>query len=101
MIIGLTGKNAAGKGTVASYLQTKGFIYFSLSDILRDEAKERNIEATRENLISLGNELRKKFGSKYLASKTNEKILREKKDGNDDFVIDSIRNPSEIDELRK
>ena len=49
MIIGLTGKNASGKGEVASYLQKKGFIYYSLSDELREEAKEKNIEPTREN----------------------------------------------------
>ena len=31
----------------------------------------------------------------------NEKIREEKAKGNKDFVIDSIRNPGEIQELRK
>ena len=74
MIIGLTGKNAAGKGEVAEYLKKKGFSYFSLSDILRDEAKKRNLEPTRENLIPLGNELREKFGPNFLAKKASENI---------------------------
>ena len=60
MIIGLTGKNAAGKGEVAEYLKKKGFVYYSLSDVIREEATEKGLEHSRENLINLGNELRKK-----------------------------------------
>ena len=66
MIIGLTGKNASGKGEVANYLKTKGFVYYSLSDVLREEATKRGLEHTRDNLINLGNELRKKYGANYL-----------------------------------
>lgn len=69
MIIGLTGKNASGKGEAANYLKTKGFAYYSLSDALREEATARNIEHTRENLIRLGNQLRKEFGADYLGKK--------------------------------
>ena len=98
MIIGLTGKNASGKGEVANYLKAKGFAYFSLSDELREEAKEKGIETTRENMIKLGNQLRDEFGAKYLASRINNKI---KKNEKDNFVVDSIRNLGEIEELRK
>ena len=101
MIIGLTGKNASGKGETSAYLQKKGFAYFSLSNELREEAKEKSIEATRENLIALGNELRKKFGVGYLASKINKKISIEKEEDRNNFVVDSIRNPGEISELKK
>lgn len=96
MIIGLTGKNASGKGEVADYLKTKGFVYYSLSDELREEAKKRNLESTRDNLTNLGNELRKKHGPDYLAQKINNKI-----DENDDSVVDSIRSPYEALELAK
>lgn len=96
MIVGLTGRNASGKGEAADYLKTKGFAYFSLSDELREEAKERDIETTRESMIRLGNQLREEFGANYLARKINEKI-----DGKGKFVVDSIRNPEEIGELRK
>jgi len=97
MIIGLTGKNAAGKGELAKHLQDKGFIYFSLSDALRDEATEQNLDHSRDNLIKLGTDLRKKFGNGILAKRINEKIRQNK--GN--FVVDSIRNPGEVEELRK
>ena len=100
MIIGLTGKNASGKGEVANYLKTKGFIYYSLSDVLREEATGRNLEHSRDNLINFGNELRKKFGANYLAKKINQKIEQQlKQNKNQNFVIDSIRSPFEAKEF--
>ena len=67
---------------------------YSLSDVLRGEAKLRNIEPIRENLIKLGNDLRYKEGSGFLAKKVAEKIT-------DKSVVDSIRSSAEIEELRK
>ena len=102
MIIGLTGKNASGKGEAANYLKSKGFIYHSLSDIIREEATKRDLEHSRDNLIDLGNELRTKHGPSYLAKQINNKIKQEliiKK--NQNFVIDSIRSPFEAKELMK
>ncbi|MBI3026955.1 AAA family ATPase [Candidatus Woesearchaeota archaeon] len=103
MIIGLTGKNAAGKGELAKHMQSKGFVYFSLSDALREEADNRKLDHFRDTLISLGNELRKKFGNGILAKKINEKIKNHQKIFPQEkfFVIDSIRNPGEVEELRK
>ncbi len=98
MIIGLTGKNASGKGEVAKYLKTKDFVYYSLSEILREEATRRDIEHSRGNLINLGNELRDKFGPSVLARKTNEKIHQNKEKN---IVVDSIRSPFEAKELMK
>ena len=69
MIIGLTGKNAAGKGEIANHLKSKGFVYFSLSDALREEATKRGLEHSRDNLINLGNEMRETFGNGILAKK--------------------------------
>jgi dephospho-CoA kinase len=41
IIIGLTGRNAAGKTTAGETLGTRGFSYLSLSDVIREEAKQR------------------------------------------------------------
>lgn len=101
MIIGLTGKNAAGKGEIAIHLKSKGFIPFSLSDALRDEAAKHGLDHSRDTLIRLGTEMRQKYGNGILAKKINEKINQLKKQGKNDFVVDSIRNPGEIEELRK
>jgi len=95
MIIGLTGKNGAGKTAVCEYLQRRSFEYHSLSDEIREEAGRRGLKITREVLIELGNELRTKYGPGVLA----EKILR-KLDSSHNFVIDSIRNPIEADVLK-
>ncbi len=100
MIIGLTGKNASGKGEAANYLKAKGFAYHSLSDELREEATRRKLDHSRETLINLGNELREKFGPEYLAKKINGKI-KSNRDKNADFVVDSIRSPFEAKELLK
>jgi len=99
MILGLTGKNAAGKGELADHLKNKGFVYFSLSDALRDEATKQGLDHSRDVLIRLGTDLRKKFGNGILAERINEKINNLK--SQDNFVVDSIRNPGEIEELRK
>jgi dCMP deaminase len=96
MIIGLTGKNAAGKGEVAAFLKDKSFYYHSLSDVIREELARRKTSITRDSLITAGNELRKKQGSDILAKRILEKI-----DPNRNYVIDSIRNPAEIEALRK
>ena len=98
MIIGLTGKNAAGKGEIAKHLQDKGFVYFSLSDAVRDEATRQGLDHSRDNLIKIGTEMRGKHGNGILAKRINEKI---RKLQNQDVVVDSIRNPGEIEELRK
>jgi dephospho-CoA kinase len=98
MIIGLTGKNAAGKGELANYLKNKGFVYFSLSDALRDEATKQDLDHSRDNLIKLGTEMRVKFGKGILAVRINEKISEL---SGKDIVVDSIRHPGEIEELKK
>ncbi len=90
MIIGLVGRNAAGKSTIADYLGKKGFEYFSLSDELRQEAKKRKLSIERETLIVLGNELRQEFGAGVLAERVLAKIVHEK-----NCVVDSIRTPQE------
>ena len=96
LVIGLTGPNAAGKGEVCKYLNRKDFIVFSLSDILREIASKNNINTTRENLVLLGNNLRARYGSGYLAKKLIKKIK-----SYDKVVVDSIRTVGEIQEFKK
>lgn len=96
MIIGLTGENCAGKGTTAEYLRKKGFYYLSLSDVIREELSNAGLEVTRDNLIAKANELREKFGAGILAEKTMLKMQNDK-----NYVVDSIRNPSEVEALKQ
>jgi dephospho-CoA kinase len=94
-IIGLTGTNGAGKGEVAAYLIKKGYAYFSLSDQIRDELRKKGQEPTRNNLIALGNALRKRYGADILARRVMKKARGEK------VVIDSVRTTEEAAFLRK
>ncbi len=95
MLIGLTGRNAAGKGEVARYLQKKSFYYYSLSDVIRDEIRSRGAAPTREALIAVGNELRQRYGANILAERVLARIEDDKH-----YIIDSIRNPAEVDAFR-
>ncbi len=94
LVIGLTGPNAAGKGEAARYLASLGFAGHSLSDIIREEAAARGLPPERENLIRLGNELRRTGGPGILAERTLPRLT-----GRD--VVDSIRNPAEVEALRR
>jgi dephospho-CoA kinase len=94
--VGITGFNASGKGEVTDYLVDKGFKSISLSDILRLEAKNQNLEPTRENLTKLGQTLRRQLHPGFLAEKALFHIDQKNK-----YVIDSIRHPYEVKILKQ
>jgi dephospho-CoA kinase len=97
MIIGLTGMNSSGKDAVAEYLvRKKGFIHCSLSDELRKELRLRGIIPSRENLIKVGTDLRRKNDNAELARRVSKNIKKGK-----NYVVTSIRHPAEIIELKK
>lgn len=96
MNIGITGKYASGKGEVAKILQEQGFSYYSLSDVIREELKKENKETSRENMTIKGNSLREEHGPGVLGKKMRELIKKP-----DNNILDSVRNPFEVNELRK
>jgi len=96
MIIGLTGKNASGKGEVAKFLETRGFQYHSLSDVLREELKRKHLTPTRDHLTRVGNELREKYGPSILAERILKKLAESQ-----NYIVDSFRNPAEIEAFRQ
>ncbi|MBN1793413.1 MAG: AAA family ATPase [Candidatus Omnitrophica bacterium] len=96
MIIGLTGKNASGKGAVLEFLRERSFYAFSLSDALRSELAARKLPLTRDNLIALGTELRREFGNGVLAERILEELEEEK-----NYIVDSFRHPVEVETFRR
>jgi len=93
-LIGLTGTNASGKGEAAAFFMGQGFAYYSQSDVIRDELRRKGLEPTRDNLIREGNDLRQRFGPDIMARRVMEKVSV-------DSIVDSIRNPSEIEYWRR
>jgi len=94
MIIGVTGTDGSGKDMVGRLLLEKlGWPYYSLSDEIREIARERGLDLSREALASLANELRRAHSPSYLA----ERIVQ-RASGN--FVVTSIRNPLECEPFR-
>ncbi len=96
VIIGVAGPSCSGKSIITEYLRQKDFEAISLSNILREQAKLNNIELTTENLQNLGNKIREEHGAGALAL-----IVLEKIDKNKNTVIESIRNPGEVQEFKK
>lgn len=97
-VIGLTGTIGSGKNVVVQYIKQRFDSYYvKISDILRTELHRKKGNLNRKTLQDLGNELRKKYGTHILAKLAIEYLQRDKKV----IVIDGIRNPGEIEYLRK
>jgi dephospho-CoA kinase len=94
LVVGVTGPNAAGKGEVSAYLRGLGFTVHSLSDIVREEAKALGLPPEREHLIRVGTSLREQGGAGVLAARLIPRLGRRD-------VVDSIRNPAEVQTLRQ
>jgi len=98
MIIGLTGSMGSGKGEIVKILEKEGFKYVTLSSMVREEARKRGVPEEREKLMEVGNSMRKEGGAGVLAVRAYESTLV---NGGGKWVIDGIRNPAEIVELKK
>ncbi len=96
MILGLTGPICAGKDEVAKILVSLGFERFSLSDEIRTEMRAKGIVLTRDSIQEYGDRTRRREGAGTWARRIVPRIMPNK-----NYVIDSIRNPGEIDELRQ
>lgn len=96
MLIGLTGRIASGKGEIVEYLKKKGFEYCTISQVIRKESAKINIPITRSSLQDVGNLIRKHEGSGGWIKRIIKII-----DLNKNNIVDGIRNPGEVEELRK
>src|SRR5262245_14800690 len=95
MIIGISGRNGAGKGEVIGYLKTRSFYALSLSDVIREELRRRDQGETRERMIETGNAIRAEHGPGGLAALLAAQLLPDR-----NYVIDSVRHPAEVEVLR-
>jgi dephospho-CoA kinase len=103
LIICLTGMPGAGKSTVAASLKEKGFSVIAMGDIIREEARQRQLDPSDTNLGNLMLKLRKDLGPGAIAHLILRKIEREElgATGMDNIVIDGIRGIAEVDILKR
>ena len=98
MIIGITGTDGAGKGTVVEYLVThKGFTHYSSRTIIVAELEAQGRPIDRNNMRLIANELRAEHGDDFIVQKAFERIAA---DGCDRAVVESIRALAEAKTLK-
>jgi dephospho-CoA kinase len=99
MIIGITGTDGAGKGTVVDYLvNEKGFAHYSSSGLIAKEVERQGLSISRNQLRLTGNELRAKHGNDVLITLALKDI---DVSGDKLAVIESIRALAEANTLKQ
>jgi len=100
-IIGLAGTNGSGKDTVGQILTDQhGYLFISVTELLRAEALRRNLPVERENLRMISAEWRRQSGLGVLVDKAvaeYEKAAASYKG----LVMASLRNPGEADRVHE
>jgi dephospho-CoA kinase len=100
MIIGLTGKRGTGKDTIANYLAEKhGFSTMDFTrDVLAPILQQQGREVTRDNLIDLAMEGRKKAHNGVWAEKLSV-LIRTRGPG--EYAISGVRFPEEVQAFKR
>ena len=88
----------AGKSTIADGLKLKGYEIINMGNMVREEAKRRNLESTRDNLGKLMLELREKNGPGAVAELIKPQI---DSSTSNVILIDGVRSNDEIRVLKK
>ena len=96
MLVGLTGLNAAGKTTIVEWFRDIGFGTGSCSNSIRVWLAEQGLDESRENLIQGGRTLREQGGAGVLAE-----MLLAQIGVDENYAIDSIRTPAEVEALQE
>lgn len=100
-IIGLAGTNGSGKDSVGHLLAEKyGYMFISVTDLLRAEAVKRGLPVEREHLRTISAEWRREGGLGVLVDKAiaTYDIDKEQYKG---VVMASMRNPGEADRIHE
>ena len=99
MILGVTGTDGAGKGTVVDYLvKEKGFTHYSARSLFVEELERQSRGTTRADMRLVANELRAEHGNDFIVRSSLEKA---KVSGEGNIVIESIRATAEAETLKK
>jgi dephospho-CoA kinase len=100
-IIGIGGTNGSGKDTLAQFLvEQYGYLFVSVSDILRQEVISLDLPLERENTRKVSAQMRRTHGSGVLVDMAVRQYrgLEPRAPG---LVIASLRNPGEADRIHE
>lgn len=98
MIIGITGTDGAGKGTVVDYLvRQKGFEHYQARALILEEIARRGVADDRNQMRLVGNDLRRLHGNDYIIRTFLE---RARENGAKNVIIDSLRAVAEAETLK-
>lgn len=98
MVLGITGTNGAGKGTVVDFLvNQKGFKHFSVRNVLIEEIKRQGLSVDRPHMRQVANEMRQKYDPGYIAQTLMGQALQAKEKN---CVIESIRSLGEAQYIK-
>ncbi|HVS79189.1 MAG TPA: AAA family ATPase [Candidatus Saccharimonadales bacterium] len=99
-IIGVGGTNGSGKDTLGEILaEDCGYLFVSVSNFLREEAKRRGLPIEREVLRTISAEWRRQYGLGVLVDKAVEQF--KKSDGKyKGLVAIPMRNPGEAQRIK-
>ena len=86
VIVGVSGRIAAGKTTFARTLEAQGFGYLRYSQVVDEVIAERGLEANRDTRQSVGQEINSELGQRWLG----RRLLARMCDGRL-WVVDGLR----------
>ena len=93
-IIIITGMPGAGKSEVANAFQNAGFPLIVMGDVIREETRNRGMEANPENTKKVMLELRELFGPGAVATRCINGLCNQE---SNIIVIEGCRSIAEID----
>jgi dephospho-CoA kinase len=101
VLIGIAGTNGSGKDSAGEILAKHyGYMFISMTDMLRAELGKRGVPSTRDNMRDLSAEWRRQQGLGVLIDKCLE-VYRAADKRYEGLVVASLRNPGEADRVHE
>ncbi len=96
-VIAIAGQPASGKTTAIEAIKDLGIVV-TMGDVIRDEAKKRNLEPSGDIIGKIAKELREKGGPAIIAKKCVDLIKNKHEEV---IFVDGVRSLSEVNIFRK
>jgi dephospho-CoA kinase len=98
IVVGVAGMPGAGKATVKDIVQKMGYSVVVMGDEIREEAKQRKLKPTPENIGMIMLKLREEKGPYVIAERCIPKIEKAK---GKVVIVDGIRSLHEVEKFKK